>query len=182
MSMRPRWNHRAVALLAGLGLVATLAACDSGGSSKSDADATTTTRARHRRGSTSTSSSTSATTTTPDATGTTAPPATPPASTTPPPATAACGVQLPRISAAITDGGLQAVPVDDYTIGECRLAPSQPTWSAVVLTPKPGQTVPRLNVVVERIGSIWTVHSYGPGATGCDAPAPVPAELGLGCS
>jgi len=51
----------------------------------------------------------------------------------------------------------------------------------VVLTPKPGQTVPPLTVVVEQLGSIWTVHSYGTGATGCDAPAPVPAELHLGC-
>jgi hypothetical protein len=85
------------------------------------------------------------------------------------------------ISAAITGGDLQAVPVDSYTVGDCRLAASQPIWSAVTLTPKPGQGVPRLTVVVERIGSIWTVHSYGPGATGCDAPAPVPAELRLGC-
>jgi hypothetical protein len=41
--------------------------------------------------------------------------------------------------------------------------------------------VPGLTVVFERIGSIWNVHSYGQGATGCDAPAPVPTELRLGC-
>ena len=73
------------------------------------------------------------------------------------------------------------MPLDSYTIGDCRLAPSQLIWGAVTLTPNPGQSVPRLTVVAERIGSIWTVHSYGSGPTGCDAPAPVPAELGLGC-
>jgi hypothetical protein len=177
---RPR-TRRAIALLAGFGLAAALTACDSGGSAKSDAGTATTTGRRHRRDSTTSSSTTSTTTATRDTTGTTGTPDTTPASTTPPPATADCGVQLARISAAITGGDLQAVPVDSYTIGDCRLAPSRPTWGAVVLTPKPGQTVPRLTVVEERIGSIWTVHSYGPGATGCDAPPPVPAELGLGC-
>ena len=29
--------------------------------------------------------------------------------------------------------------------------------------------------------SNWTVQSYNTGATGCDAPPPVPAELRLGC-
>jgi hypothetical protein len=178
MALRDPRTRRVVALLAGLSLVAALAACDSSGSAKSDAGTATTTRPRHRRGSTTTSSSTNATIGPSDTTGTSDPT---PASTNPPPATADCGVQLTRISAAITDGGLQAVPLGSYTIGDCRLAPSQPIWSAVSLTPKPGQTVPHLTVVVERIGSIWTVHSYGAGATGCDAPAPVPAELALGC-
>jgi hypothetical protein len=73
------------------------------------------------------------------------------------------------------------VPVDQYTVADCRLAPSRPIWGAVTLVPKPGATVPRLTVVFERIGSIWNVHSSGTGATGCDAPAPVPAELHLGC-
>jgi hypothetical protein len=73
------------------------------------------------------------------------------------------------------------VPLDSYSIAGCRLAPSSTIWGAVALAPKPGQTAPPLTVVVERLGSIWSVHSYATGATGCDAPAPVPAELQLGC-
>lgn len=171
--------RRVCALLACAALVATASACDSGGSSKSDAGTTTTTKKRKPRASTTTSSSSSSTSSTTGTPGTTAP--TLPPTTTPPGTTTPCGAQAARISSVVYGGDLQPVPVDSYTIADCRLAPSSPIWGAVVLTPKPGQTVPQLTVVVELLGSIWTVHSYGAGPTGCDAPAPVPAELHLGC-
>jgi hypothetical protein len=178
MSTHCTWIRRVVALVTGLGLAAALGACDSGGSSKSDAGTSTTTRRRSRHGTRTTTSTTASTNTTAGTPGTVG---STPSSTSAPAGTAACGPQVAMISAAVTGGDLPTVPVDSYTVGDCRLAASQPIWSAVTLTPKPGQSVSRLTVVVERIGSIWTVHSYGTGATGCDAPAPVPSELRLGC-
>ena len=78
-------------------------------------------------------------------------------------------------------GGDLPIPIDSYTVGDCRIAPSSLIWAAVACARNRARPSPPLTVVAERIGSLWTVHSYGPGATGCDAPAPVPAELRLGC-
>jgi hypothetical protein len=174
MSSRHPGIRRAVAVLVGLGLAATLTACDSSGSSTS-AGSTTSTRARRRHHPTTTTAAASTGTTT---TTSTAPPDT---GSRDPPATAACGAELARFTAVVQSGEVQGVPVERYTVGDCRLAPSLPIWGAVALVPKPGETVPHLTVVFERIGSIWNVHSSGSGATGCDAPAPVPTELHLGC-
>ena len=174
--------RRACALLALLGLAAALTACDSGGSTASSTS-TTTTHRRPRRAHTSTTttttghgtSSTTATTPTTVASGQTGP------GGTNPPASAACGAQEARLSAVVTGGDLAAVPVERYTVTDCRLSPTHQIWGAVTLTPNPGETVPTLTVVFERVGSLWTVHSSGEGPTGCDAPAPAPAELRLGC-
>src|SRR3954454_16987809 len=177
----PTRCRRTVALVLCLGLTAVLAACDSGESGKS-ARTTSTTRRRKPHASTTTSSSSTTTTTLGGAQPDT--PVTDPnaASTTTSPAGAApCGAQTPHLTAAVTGGGLGAVPLDRYTIGHCRLASSNLIWGAMTLTPKPGETVAPMTVVLERRGSIWQVHSYATGATGCDAPAPVPAQLALGC-
>jgi hypothetical protein len=173
-------RRRAAAVVLCVGLVGVLAACDSGGS---DTAATTSTTRRRKTHPSSTTSSTSTTTTTiggaqPDS-ATTDPNA--PTTTTTPAGAASCGAQEPHLSAAVSGGDLGTVPIDSYTIGRCRLASSNLIWGAVTLTPKAGQTVAPMTVVLERVGSIWQVHSYGSGATGCDAPAPVPAELGVGC-
>ena len=85
------------------------------------------------------------------------------------------------ITAAVLSSHLGPVPTGSYTVTNCRVSTAVPIWAAVTLTPRPGQAVPPITVVVERIGSIWTLHSYATGPTGCDAPAPVPTELALGC-
>jgi hypothetical protein len=167
-------------------LCATLAACDSGGGSRA-ARSTTTTTTKHRRkphaATTTTSSSTTTTTTLPRGaqpdTAVTDPNVA--TTTTSPGGAAPCGPQEARLDAVVQSGELQNVPVASYTVTNCRLASSQPIWGAVTLAPNAGTSVAPLTVVFERVGSIWDVHSYGAGATGCDAPAPVPTQLGLGC-
>ena len=173
--------RRASVALVCLGLVVALAACDSGGSDRAGRTSTTTSKRRpHRSTTTSSTASTTSTSATSATTGPsqTSTPSSPP--TTAPAAALPCGTQATALTALVQGGDLP-IPVDSYTVADCRIAPSSLIWAAVVLAPKPGQTVPQLTVVAERIGSLWTVHSYGPGATGCDAPAPVPAELRLGC-
>ena len=165
-------------LLAALALVvaapAALAACDSGGSTA----AGTSTTSRHRPHRTTTTSSSSSTTTTVPVPSTPAT-LTPPATTAP--GTGTCGPQEPTITAAVLAGDLGPVPIGSYDVGGCRIAGSNPIWSAVALTPKAGAAVTPLTVVLQRLGAIWTVHAYGITRVGCDAPAPVPAELNLGC-
>ncbi|MGZ4675660.1 MAG: hypothetical protein ACXVJ7_12350 [Acidimicrobiia bacterium] len=162
-------------------LVVGVAACDGGGSSRR-AHTTTTTRRRHRPSRTTTTTTaaggSSTTASTAPTTGTTAPTLPP---TTAPPNAGTCAAASGPITAAVLGGGLGPVPVADYTVTDCRLSSSHPLWSAVTMAPRPGTTAPRLTVALERIGSIWTVHSYAQGATGCDAPPPVPTELRLGC-
>ena len=176
--------RRALTLVVTVVLAVAMTACDGSGSSKANAGTSTTTKKHKPHGSTTTSSTTASTTSTtgtadnPGTPGTTAPTLAPP---TAPPTAAGCGEQAARITATIYGGDLQGVPLDSYSIAGCRLAPSAPIWGAVALAPKPGQTAPPLTVVVELLGSIWSVHSFASGATGCDAPAPVPAELQLGC-
>jgi hypothetical protein len=100
----------------------------------------------------------------------------------PPNPAAACGAREEPITQAVLDGGLGPVPVENYTVTDCRIAPSNQIWAAVTLLPKPGSGVPRLTVVLQRVGALWTVRSYGEGAVACDdAPPPVPAELRTGC-
>jgi hypothetical protein len=180
MVRRPPLTRRVASLVACLALATALVACDRGDSATSSGTSTST-RRHQRRGSTTTTSA--ATTTTlggaqPD-TPVTDPNA--PSTTTTPAGGAPCGAQEARLAAVVTGGELTGVPVDRYTVTDCRLASSNLIWAAATLVPKPGASVPRLTVVFERIGSIWTVHSYGSDPTGCDAPAPVPAELALGC-
>src|SRR3954452_18079001 len=185
MVRAPSPRRRAAALALCVGLVGGLTACDSGGSDKVASTTTSTTRRRKPHASTTTSSTNTTNTTTttvagaqPD-TAVTDPNA--PSTTTSPAGAAPCGAQEPHLAAAVSEGDLGGTQVDRYTIGNCRLASSHLIWGAVTLTPKPGQTVAPMTVALERIGSIWQVHSYASGATGCDAPAPVPAELSLGC-
>ena len=152
-----------------------LVACDSGGS-KSSASSTTTRRRPHRTTTTSGAATTSSVPTTVTTVPTTL--------TTPPttsPGPGACGAQQSVISAAVLGGDLGPVPIGSYDVVNCRLAGSNPIWAAVGLNPKPGTNVTPLTVVLQRLGSIWTVHAYGITRVGCDAPAPVPAELALGC-
>jgi hypothetical protein len=180
MPRRHRTPFRALALAATVALAAGVTACDDGASSRSDGPSTS---SRPRRSTTTTSDpadrGSTTTTSAPVRPSTTVPPTAPPTTTPVGPGT--CGGQAAAISAAVTGGDLGPVPVENYSITGCRIAASQPIWAAVTLVPKPGETVDRLTVVLQRLGSIWTVHSYNTGATGCDAPAPVPAELRLGC-
>jgi hypothetical protein len=107
----------------------------------------------------------------------------PPApSTTVPPTTGnGCAEATGPITSAVLGGDLGSTPMASYDVTDCRRSTSQPIWAAVTLAPKPGQSVGRLTVVLERLGSIWVVHSYAFGPSGCDAPPPVPSELRLGC-
>ncbi len=152
-----------------------LVACDSGGS-KSRATSTTTRRRPHRTTTTSSSSSTSTvpTTATTVPTTLTVPPTTSPGAGT-------CGAQQSVITAAVLGGDLGPVPIGSYDVVNCRIAGSNPIWAAVGLNPKAGTGVTPLSVVLQRLGATWTVHAYGITRVGCDAPPPVPSELGLGC-
>ncbi len=160
----------AVAVLISVALVG----CDSGGSKSG---ATSTTRRRtHRRTTTSSSAGTTSLPTTATTVPTTL---TTPPTTSPGPGT--CGAQQSVITAAVLGGDLGPVPIGSYDVVNCRIAGSNPIWAAVGLNPKAGTGVTPLTVVLQRLGSIWTVHAYGITRVGCDAPPPVPAELGLGC-
>ncbi len=180
----PRPGTRALAASAVVAaLLLSLAACDSGSAKPRSARSTTSsTKPRAHRGSTTTTSappsgstSTSPTTLPP----TTVPPT--PTTTLPPNSGGTCGGATGPITDAVVSGDLGPVPVSSYDVTDCRRSASQPIWAAVTLTPKAGQNVARQTVALELLGSIWIVHSYGTGATGCDIPAPVPAELRLGC-
>jgi hypothetical protein len=161
---------------AGLALL-TLTACDSGGSKSKSAGSTTTSyRAHHTT--TSTKPAGTTTSSAPPTSITTVPR---PSSTTLPNDGGTCGGATGAITAAVLGGDLGPVPVGSYTVVDCRQSASQPIWAAVTLRARPGQTVPQLTVALQRIGALWTVHSYSQGPTGCDAPRPVPTELRLGC-
>lgn len=156
----------------GLALLA-LAACDSG---TSNGPSTT---SRARRSSTTTAAGDAR----PSDSDGTAPVAPSTTSTSAPAGNTAimCDARATPITAAVTGGDLGTVPVASYTVTDCRIAPSNQIWAAVNLTPKPGTGVTPLVVVLERVGSIWGVHAYGPDHVGCDAPPPVPTELATGC-
>lgn len=107
-------------------------------------------------------------------------------STTTTPADAGtCGPQYFAIDAAIRGSdmvGLAAV-ADKFSVVDCRISAANPIWAAASAVPTPGNeaTFEGGVVVLERIGSIWTVHAVGTDQVGCDAPAPVPNELDLPC-
>lgn len=167
----------AVALLAFLALPA----CSSGSSGSASKHTTTTTKAKRRPAKSTTT--TKAPTSAPSSSATTAATEpTPPANSTPPPAAGpGCGGRAGPIFAAVQGGDLGPVPLQSYTISDCRISDANPIWSAVTLVPNPGTSVIRLTVVLQRLGSIWIIHAYGPGQVGCDAPPPVPTQLTLGC-
>ncbi len=168
-----------LALIAATGL----AACDSGGSKAATKPRTTTTTRRKHRPATTTS--TTAAPTTPSTTSTTAPVVAttlaPSPATTVPPTLGACGARAVAIFAAVQGGDLGPVPLAKYTISDCRIAASNPIWSAVSLVPNRGTGVTPLTVALERVGSIWSVRGYASNHVACDAPPPVPQELRLGC-
>lgn len=159
------------------------AGCDSGPSTARSRQHRTTTTTRRHRGTTTTSSSTS--TSSPPAIPSTAPipattvPPTPP--TTAPSNPGNCGARAGAIYAAVQGGDLGPVPLENYTIANCRVSTANPIWSAVTLVPHAGSGLPPLIVALERVGSIWQVRAYGQDHVACDAPAPVPTELQLGC-
>ncbi len=159
-----------------------LAACDSGSSkAATKTRTTTTTRRKHRPTTTSAAAAPNSS----SKTGTTAPVVV--TTLAPSPVTAvpstlgACGARAGTIFAAVQGGDLGPVPLEKYTISDCRVANSNQIWSAVSLVPNPGTGVTPLTVALERIGAIWSVRGYATSHVACDAPPPVPQELRLGC-
>lgn len=175
--------HARLVLPLALIAVTGLTACDSGSSKAATKPRTTTTTRRKHRPTTTTSTSTapnpsSTPSTTAPVVATTLPPS---PVTTVPPTLGACGARAAAIFAAVQGGDLGPVPLEKYTISDCRIANSNQIWSAVSLVPNPGTGVTPLTVALERIGSIWSVRSYATSHVACDAPPPVPQELRLGC-
>ncbi len=74
-----------------------------------------------------------------------------------------------------------SVPMEKYTISNCRVSTSNPIWSAVTLVPNAGSGAQQLTVALQRLGATWNVDAYGQNHVSCSAPPPVPAELQLGC-
>ena len=151
-----------------------LAACDDGGSDK---DSTP------RRSATSTRSSSTTTSTVPGgATGSST--TLPPGSTASTPASiGTCGNQTPAIVAAIGFGiqGLDS-RAGQYTVQECRLAPSSPIWAAAEIVPNPGVVLDGATVVLQRIGALWNVEDTGTSGVGCGVtPSNIRTELRLIC-
>ena len=159
--------------------VIAIAGCDSGSSTAAPKAHRTTTTTRRHHATTTTSSSTSTTSSTVVTLPATTVPPTPP--TTAPANAGSCGPRAGAIYAAVQGGDLGPVPLQKYTIANCRVSTANPIWSAVTLVPNAGSGVPQLIVALERLGSTWQVRSYGQNHVACDAPAPVPAQLQLGC-
>ncbi|MBK5289136.1 MAG: hypothetical protein JJE46_11805 [Acidimicrobiia bacterium] len=173
--MKPSRHLVVVALL-----VVLAAACSSGSSSTTGEGSTSTSRAKRRHPKpTTTTESPSSTSSSSTTTASTEP--APPATAPPPTAGPGCGGRAGPIFAAVQGGDLGPVPLASYTIADCRIADANPIWAAVTLVPNPGANVIRLTVVLQRLGSIWTVFAYGAGPVGCNAPPPVPDQLQLGC-
>lgn len=161
-----------------------LSACSSGssGSSNASGDRTTTSsRVKGHRPRPSTTSTTAAAPSSTSRSSTTTAGTTPPDTAPPTASGPGCGTRAGPIFAAVQGGDLATVPLSSYTITDCRISDSDPIWSAVTLTPNPGTGVVRLTVVLQRLGSIWTVNAYGPGPVGCDIPVPARGELRVGC-
>jgi hypothetical protein len=161
-----------VALLAGL-VALGLTACDDGDSGK---------ESKPRRSTTTTTASSTTTTTVPS--GPTSSTTIPSGSgTTTPAPVGNCGPQEPTIVAAIGFGvqGL-ADRAGQYTVQNCRLAPSAQIWAAAEIVPNPGVQLDRSTVVLQRIGALWNVEDTGTSGVGCSsAPANIQTELGLSC-
>jgi hypothetical protein len=97
--------------------------------------------------------------------------------------TGTCGGQTAAIAGAIQasdDDGL-ASRVGQYSVQNCRIAPSNPIWAAAQAVPNPGVQLDTATVLLERIGASWNVVSVGTSNVGCQAPASVQAELGVSC-
>jgi hypothetical protein len=167
--MRPRILP--VVVVAALAL-ALAPACD-GSDGKSS---TSTTRSRRTTTTSTTSPSGSSTTVPPPSSSTTVPETT---TTTAAPGT--CGGQTATITEAIQGSDELAERSGQYTVQHCRIAASSPIWAAADVVPNPGVGLERSSVLVERIGSIWTVVALGTDGVGCQAPAPARVELLLPC-
>ncbi|MEO6467752.1 MAG: hypothetical protein ABIP21_01535 [Acidimicrobiia bacterium] len=171
--------HARLAIPLALIAVVGLAACDSGSSKNSGKPrATSTTRRKHRPITTTSSTTVSSSPTAAPVVSTTEARN---AVTTPPSTGGTCGARAGAVFAALQSGELRSVPLEKYTISDCRIASSNQIWSAVSLVPNPGTGAPPLTVALERVGSLWQVRGYAPDHVACDAPPPVPQELRLGC-
>jgi hypothetical protein len=153
------------------------AGCDDSGSNASPSKP----KPKPARSTTTTSSAVPAASTT--TTASTAPGA--PTSTTVPGSnpTGTCGGQTAAIVAAIQasdDDGLSG-RVGQYTVQDCRVAPSNPIWAAALAVPNPGVQLDTATILLERIGALWNVVGVGTSNVGCQAPAPVQAELSVSC-
>jgi hypothetical protein len=167
----------AAALLA-VAVTIGLAACDDGGSKSADKPRKTTTS------SSSTSSSTTTSSTIPPGGGSTIPTQPDVPTTIPPQTVGNCGNQTDALVAAINGsekGGLNT-RVGQFTIQKCRIAASSPIWAAADVVPSPGVQLDRSQVLLQRIGALWSVESVGTSNVGCAAPVALQGELQLSCS
>lgn len=169
-------HRRSLVLVASLVLaLAVVTGCDDSGSEpKGD-------KPKPSRSTTTTSSTVpagSSTTTTPTAPGTAT------STTVPAPNnTGTCGNQTAAIVGAIQasdDDGL-ASRAGQYSVQNCRIAPSSPIWAAAAAVPNPGVQLDTATVLLERIGALWNVVAVGTSNVGCEAPVQVQTELGVPC-
>ncbi len=180
-AMLVRMLHARLVVPLALIAVTGLAACDSGSSKVATKPHTTAMTRRKHRPATTTSSTAAPTTSSTTAAPVVSTTFAPSPVTTVSPTLDACGARAVAIFAAVQGGDLGPVPLEKYTISDCRIANSNQIWSAVSLVPNPGTGVTPLTVALERIGSIWQVRAYAVDHVACDAPPPVPQELRLGC-
>lgn len=131
---------------------------------------------------TTTTTTTASTSTAPSSTtGPSTPSSTAPETTTTTAAPGTCGGQEGIIADAINGSDQLSAHTGTFRVVRCRIAQSQPIWAAADIVPDPGSGVPAQSVLLERLGSIWTVVTAGSGAIGCRAPAEVRGELALPC-
>src|SRR4051794_1417707 len=74
-----------------------------------------------------------------------------------------CGNQSAAIRDAIQasdDDGL-ASRAGQYSVQNCRLAPSNPIWAAALAVPNPGVQIDPATILLERIGALWNVVAVG---------------------
>jgi hypothetical protein len=101
-----------------------------------------------------------------------------PTSTTGPPGP--CGTDTGAIRAAIDAGITGAAANAD--LSSCRLAASDPTWAAAMLTPKPGAPFDARTVVLHGSAGSWAIVASGGTDAGCgQAPQQVIVDLGQFC-
>jgi len=162
-----------------VGALVVLAACggSDGGKAATSSTRRRTTTTTGTPGATAPSSTTGSSTPSAPSTPSTVGPATP--TTTAAPGT--CGGQEGIIADAVNGSDQLAVHSGTFRVVRCRIAASQPIWAAADVVPDPGSGVVAQSVLLERLGSIWTVVTAGTGSIGCQAPAGVRAELMLPC-
>src|SRR5689334_16223512 len=107
--------RRAAVAVACVGLVATLAGCDSSGSGRAGSGTTTTSRRKPHGSTTTTSSTVSTSSTTGSGTATSTPPTSAAAAPLP------CGTQEAALTALVQGGDLP-IPVASYEVTDCRIA------------------------------------------------------------